>query len=529
MIDQARQIQQKSDDSMTHPETQSLNSQIEQASNHLKSGNRAAAEALVEALAGQAGIIPEIRMQLAKLCIGLGDSEAALAHLQTVLDAQPKEAETLVTAARCLGDLNQHDRAIAVARLAMELDAQNPNAWSTLGGLLVESGDDTAAQAHFQDMIGKSINLRLAYTNLARLRKYSPDDQPIIEQAEEILASDIPSRDKLAVHFALGKILDDCRQFEQAFSHFQRANQLQQEEENGWNGEADQNWFNQIQTVFSPGVIARLSEMGNLSEQPVFIVGMPRTGTTLMERLIASHSQGAGAGELLAMPRIAHQVMRENENKAQARALNRMGPDQMAAYAEHYLQALRLGQSEASRIVDKLPGNYQNLGLIHCLFPRASIIHAVRHPLDTCLSCYFQAFAEVRWSNDLSSVASTYRLYRDYMDYWKKVLPRGKILDVHYESLVEDPAAEGQKMLEHCGLSWEEQSLDYHQQQAVVRTVSHAQVRQPIYQSSKMRWVNYASQLQDLVVALSDYLEDDKSALAEHDLKLPRKKRFGLF
>ncbi|MEQ9208925.1 MAG: sulfotransferase, partial [Pseudomonadales bacterium] len=245
--------------------------------------------------------------------------------------------------------------------------------------------------------------------------------------------------------------------------------------------------------------------------------------------IIASHSKGAGAGELLAMPQIAHQIVHENESRTPQRALKRMTAYHMAEYAEHYLQTLRLGRREAARIVDKLPGNYQNLGLIATLFPNARIIHAVRHPLDTCLSCYFQAFDQVRWSNELESIAAMYKLYQDYMAHWKSVLPRHQILDVHYESLVEDPPTEGRRMLEHCGLTWEADSLEFHQQQAVVRTVSHAQVRQPIYQTSKMRWVNYADQLQELVTELSEYLRDDKETLAKYGLVLKKKKRFGLF
>ncbi|MEQ8314174.1 MAG: sulfotransferase [Gammaproteobacteria bacterium] len=506
--------------------TETLLAQLQQAKQQLEAGDSAGATSLYTEVAQQAGDDLLVNLHLAQLCTAMGNASAAESHLQTIIAQETDDLELLVTAAKCLGEINLHDKGISLARRAVAIDPENPDALSALGSLLVEAGKTEEAQDHLLHMIEKRKNLRLAYTNLARLRKFTSEDSTLIDQAEAVIADGLPAREQLAVNFALGKIYDDCREFHKAFPHFQQANELQKEAHDHNN---DLNWFKQINTVFTEGTIGRLSEGGHQSSQPVFIVGMPRSGTTLMERIIASHSQGAGAGELLAMPRIAHQIMRENEVRPAERAQRRMTPDLMAGYSNYYLQTLRLGQPPAQRIVDKLPGNYQNLGLIHALFPNASIVHAVRHPLDTCLSCYFQAFAEVRWSNDLKTIADTYKLYREYMKYWQKVLPRGKILEVQYEALVENPTEEGQRMLNHCGLSWEAESLEYHQQQAVVRTVSHAQVRQPIYQTSRKRWMNYAKHIQPLVDELTEYLKEDQAMLEENGLKLKKKKRFGLF
>ncbi len=496
------------------------------AQQQAESGDGIAARAHYDEIAPQAGADTQLNLKLAELALKLHLSEASLGHLQTVMATEPYDADTLVTAARCLGELNRHEEAIALARRAVSKDPEHVDAQSLLGSLLTEAGETQDAEQHFQSMIDAGTNLRLASTNLARLRKFTDADGAVIKKIETALNSDIPPREQLAIHFALGKIYDDCGEYEKAFGHFRQANLLQKEP---YDHDNDVRWFEQIKSVFTASNIEKLSENGLQSRQPVFIVGMPRSGTTLMERIVASHSLGAGAGELVAISQIAHQVMRENESKPAERALKRMTSDHLREYADHYLQVLRMGMPECSRIVDKLPGNYQNIGLIHALFPNASIIHAIRHPLDTCLSCYFQAFAEVRWSNALKSIADTYKLYRQYMDYWNKVLPAGTILDVNYESLVENPEAEGKRMLSHCGLEWEPQSLEYHQQQAVVRTASHAQVRQPIYQTSRMRWVNYAGHLQDLVNELADYLGEQRSVLANHGLIVRKKKRFGLF
>ena len=512
---------------MTVSQADTLLNQLALAQQQAAGGNLAAAQSVYDAVSPQAGNDLQLNLQLALLALQLHDSAATQAHLQAVLAADPEDPDTLATVARCLGEMNQHSKGIEIARKAVAMTPSQQEAQAILGSLLTEAGETEAAQQQFETMIAAGINLRLAYTNLARLKKFSGDDESLIAKAESILSSGITSHEQLAIHFALGKIYDDCADYEKAFGHFRQANLLQKEPYDHAN---DLRWFDQAKTVFSATNIARLCESGNQSRQPVFIVGMPRSGTTLMERIVASHSQGAGAGELVAMAQIAHQVMRENENKAEERALRRMTPEHLSEYGQRYLQILRLGQVQASRIVDKLPGNYQNLGLIHTLFPDATIIHAIRHPLDTCLSCYFQAFAEVRWSNSLKAIADTYKLYRRYMEYWHEVLPKGKILEVNYEALVENPVEQGQRMLAHCGLEWEAESLEYYQQQAAVRTVSHAQVRQPIYQSSKKRWVNYAGHLQTLVDELGDYLGEEQDSLAAQGLEVKKKKkRFGLF
>jgi hypothetical protein len=192
----------------------------------------------------------------------------------------------------------------------------------------------------------------------------------------------------------------------------------------------------------------------------------------------------------------------------------------MRDLAERYLDILRQGREPAARIVDKLPTNFLFLGLITALFPNATIIHAIRHPLDSCLSCYFQNFTSIRWANDLGVISQVYTVYRKSMANWERVLPEGSILHVRYEELVEDPQTHTRRMIEACGLEWDESVLDFFQKKSVVRTASIMQSRQPIYKTSKQRWVNYAQHLQPLVSGISEYLDDDKPLLAEHGLEL---------
>jgi hypothetical protein len=188
---------------------------------------------------------------------------------------------------------------------------------------------------------------------------------------------------------------------------------------------------------------------------------------------------------------------------------------------------LTQGREGAERIVDKLPGNFINVGLILALFPNATIIHATRHPLDTCLSCFFQNFVEIRWANDFAVIGDIYAIYRDVMEYWKSVVPEGRIVEVSYEKLVEDPPEQGRRLIESAGLAWDDSILDFYKGERVIKTASVWQARQRIYTSSKQRWMNYASYIGELANALSPYLQDERDVLSEHGMELSSPSALG--
>ena len=257
-------------------------------------------------------------------------------------------------------------------------------------------------------------------------------------------------------------------------------------------------------------------------ERPVFIVGMPRSGTTLMERIIASHPQGGGAGELPQMVSAGHKMFpRGAQRKSMKQLQEELSKEQIDKFTNNFLRVLEQGNGDAIRIVDKMPGNSRFVGLIHILFPNATIIHAQRFALDSCLSCYFQNFAELWWTNDLQVIGKEYTLYRKSMEYWKSVLPEGTIIDVEYERLVDDPETQARRMLDAIGLEWDPAVLEFYRKKGVVRTASVAQTRQKIYRSSRARWMNYAQHLGPLVNEIAPYLEEDRELLAEHGIELP--------
>ena len=255
---------------------------------------------------------------------------------------------------------------------------------------------------------------------------------------------------------------------------------------------------------FTPKKLRRLPRASHGNRRPVFIIGMPRSGTTLVEQILASHSQVCGAGELRALPAIC-QSARSNLQascKDYPELLDAMTPDIANELAEGYLSAIAAIDQTATYVTDKMPDNFLLLGLIATLFPGSHVIHCRRDPLDTCLSCYMNYFAGGQvFSHDLTHLGAYYRDYERQMTHWREVL-NFPVIEVRYENLVKDAANETRKLLAHLGLPWEDACLNFHRNRRPVLTPSCDQVRRPMYSSSVGRWKRYAKQLAPLMSAL---------------------------
>jgi tetratricopeptide (TPR) repeat protein len=454
---------------------------------------------------------------LSVLYMDRDDYAQAKALLLRSVRLKPSDANAQTNLAITLQHLNEHEEALRCAQKAIKLEPVNPDAHFALASIMTQMGRIDEAVRHCEKTIQQHRTFGEAYDLLARMRKFTEADKPFIAKTEKVLVSGMPAKQRYALHYALGKMYDDCREWDKAFEHFEKANLLKRKR---FDIERVRKVFGLRCSAFDRPALERYRAFGHASQQPVFIVGMPRSGTTLMEQMIASHPRAAGADELTELPRIALLVSPDDDlRRLVSRTHANLTPTSIESHAETYLSVLRQGREAAERIVDKQPGNFCHLGLISILFPNATIIHAVRNPLDTCLSCYFQNFSTLAWANDLKLIADTYRLYRETMEYWERVLPAGKILEVCYERLIEDPATEGRRLLEGCGLEWDEGCLRFYEQNRVVKTASVWQARQPIYRSAQQRWKHYASHLGELATALSDYLQDEHEALREHGIE----------
>jgi tetratricopeptide (TPR) repeat protein len=445
-------------------------------------------------------------------------NQQAVDCLQRAAELKPSDAAIRTNLATALMPLDRYEEAIEHANKAIKLDPSDERAHYTLCKALTETGQMEETTKHLRKTIRQHRNFGPAYDLLARVKKFTAEDDEIVRSAEAALKQGMPPLHRYSLHFALGKMHADRGDYDKSFEHYQQANNLQ---DPGIDLKRDTQLVREIKTAFDEKWLRASASHGNPSEQPVFIVGMPRSGTTLMEQMIAAHPDAEGAGELYTIGQIAELVFpRKDKRQIRRQVQENLTAEKCQEFAEIYLNVLNEGREGAKRIVDKMPSNFLFVGLIELLFPKATIIHAVRNPMDTGLSCYRQNFAHLYWSNKLESIADFYALYRETMKFWERVLPPGRMVRIEYEKLVEDPETEGRRLLEACGLEWDAEVLEFFRKGRAVRTASIAQVRQPIYKSSKRSWVKYGKHLEPMARRMAPFLQDERDLLAEHGIDI---------
>jgi hypothetical protein len=286
------------------------------------------------------------------------------------------------------------------------------------------------------------------------------------------------------LRFAIGKYCDDVNDFARAFENFKRGNELLKTAAEDYDREVRSHFIDGLIRVYSRESISKIGAAGSSSSKPVFVLGMPRSGTSLAEQIIASHPAASGAGELDFWTGL---LVKDEEL---TRSI--LAEPSRPKVAEEYLRVLQGVSQSASRVVDKATVNSDYLGLIYSVFPNARVIYMQRDPIDTCLSCYFQQFLTgINFTFDLADLVHYYREHQRMMAHWRAVLPPGFILDVPYEELVADQETWARRMLDFIGLEWDAQVLEFHTNKRQVTTASAWQVRQKVYKSSVSRWRNY--------------------------------------
>jgi hypothetical protein len=360
------------------------------------------------------------------------------------------------------------------------------------------------AQQAFDKAVALEPRRAEFYRGLADSRRLLPDDPHFV--AMEGLARDIdslPVDQQIELHFALGKVYADVEQLERSFRHLLAGNALKRRQID-YDEAAEFGRSRRSKAVFTSELIERMRGAGDPSEVPVFIVGMPRSGTTLVEQLLASHPRVFGADELMDFPRVAATICEPpGATVPYPEMLQSMPAEDLRRLGASYIDAVVPRAPAADRITDKLPGNFRVLGLIHLALPNARVIHVRRNPLDTCLSCFSKLFTGRQpFTYDLGELGRYYREYESLMAHWRAVLPAGALLEVQYEDLVADFAPQARRIVAHCGLEWDERCISFHETQRPVRTASATQVRQPLYGSAVGRAQPYAAMLGPLIAAL---------------------------
>ncbi len=432
----------------------------------------------------------------------------ALECLDHVIALDPSNAQAHYLRAATLARASFTYEAIEGFRRCLELRPAHGGALLGLGHALKAVGDYAGAVASYDACIRHAPDSGETYWSLANLKTYRFNDAMVEEMQRQAAQPDVTPQSEVNFLFALGKAREDHGDFGQAW-HYYRTGNVKQRAQVAYDPVQTEVMNDRLVKVYTAEFLAARAGWGNPDAAPIFILGLPRSGSTLLEQILASHSQVEGTSELPYIGRIASSQSRNDVDGVNyPEAMRELGPANVRALGDEYLaQAQVHRRAGAARFIDKMPNNFPNSGLIATILPGAKIIDARRHPLDACLSCYRQLFAKGQnFTYDLTEIGEYYLQYQRLMDHWADVMP-GRVLTVQYEEVVADFEAQVRHLLEFCGLPWEDACLRFYESDRPVRTPSAEQVRQPIYDRSVGHWLNYAAHLDELVEVITPIRE----------------------
>lgn len=469
------------------------------------------------------------------------DFEKGEALLRRSLQNRPSYPEALVGLARVLHDTDRLEEAETILIEATTNDPGKADAWCQLGAIYTEQGKEEMAESVYQralavdakcaDALTGLANLKLeagkikeAVANLNAVLEIDPDNlgarfhltqaQKVkkgdpnlaVLEAKSVSAESLSADKRISLHYALGKAYDDLKEYDKAFPQFIEGAKLKRSKLH-YSADGDTERTQRIINMFSSERLASLSGAGNTDATPIFVLGMPRSGTTLTEQIIASHPLVYGAGELKDLLEVVQQPLSEGDNLLFPDNLIKLNRDILTRWGDDYITRLRKHSATAQHITDKMPANYMALGLIPLMLPKAKIVHVKRNPVDTCVSCFTRLFNRHQDATyDLAELGKHYISYVRLTEHWRQVLPAGSFLEVQYEDIVADMEGQAKRLIDYVGLPWDKACLDFHKNERSIRTASVTQVRQPIYKSSVERWRHYESYLGPLLEELQPIL-----------------------
>lgn len=430
----------------------------------------------------------------------LSNPEESARLLKKAIKLKPSDDIAHMSLAMALGSLGEIEQALWHGKKAIKLAPNSFSHYGRLASILQHLGEKDEATRLLEKACALNSAYGMGYYRLSMTLKFDSSHRGFIQKMEDALALPMPTLERDSLHFALGKAYDDLKEWKQAFYHYRRGNSLVHV---SYDYRAKKKETNGLIKLFDKTFFFR-KQATTLPDEPIFIVGMPRSGSTLIEQILSSHSKVQGVGESFVLGQLIDEVgAKRSGDKSYPLWLNELSNSELTQLGRDYVsRSYQDSGTERVRIADKQLFHYAILGLIALIFPRAKIIHTRRHPLDTCLSCYFQRFETgLQWSFDLVSLGQHFREYQKIMHHWSKVLPI-PIFNIDYESVVAEPEKQIKKLLVFCELEWQPQILSFFDQKRAVHTASHEQVRQPIYHRSIARWVHYAPFLDSLITAL---------------------------
>jgi len=436
-----------------------------------------------------------------------GEWDAAIRAYRRALELNPNHGlswNNLGAALEKKGDLAGAEAAYA---RAVALNPAHHEAQTNLGAIYSEQGRLEDACRCFEDSIRANPDFIEPHFNLSSLKTYRADDPHLLYLERNLVkAGDMPVKARIRYWFALGKAREDVGHYDEAFAAYAEGNRLQHELLPCDEVRADA-MLERLTTVFDRDFFAARRDVPGSDKAPIFIVGMPRSGTTLLEQILASHLAVHGAGELPDL----NQVIMDAPARAERRFpdfVPDLQPDEFRRMGEAYAERVWRLAPGAQHITDKMPANFFYIGMIRLMLPNAKIIHAMRDPMDSCFSNYARLFNDtMEFAYDLGTLGRYYVRYIKLMRHWHAVLPAGSILDLRYEDMVADTEGQARRILDYLGLPWDDGCLAFHRNKRHVKTASVAQVRKPIYKTSVARWRRFESHLQPLLEIVQPYRE----------------------
>lgn len=482
---------------------------------------------------------PEALCNLGGAYLGREEAEKAYACFSKALSVDPNHASALGGMARVFQDGNQIEDSLNYVNKAIELEPNKDSFYMLRAQAYQELGRIDEAVSDFDKAIALNSESTKAIVAKARLffeQGEMDEGKRILEQALIVDKSDISAlsqliltykikendpnmttmvelfesgtvnkiNDKIAIHFALGKCYEDIGSYDKAFTHFLEGNALKRQLFD-YDPQEEQQRNDEIISTFSADYIHQREGLGSNTDIPIFIVGMPRSGTTLVEQIISSHPSVYGAGELHYLPLIVMNAANE-QKKSMTQLMGSLTSEIIKKIGDKYLNLIRLLDKDALHISDKMPNNFLNIGLIKIVFPNAKIIHLQRNALDVCLSGFERLFhLGQRHSYNLAEQGKNYREYARVMEHWRSVLPENAFFEIKYEDLIEDTEMYARQLIHYCGLEWDAACLAFYDTKRRVKTASITQVRQPIYKTSVEKWRRYEKYLGPLREALGEF------------------------
>jgi tetratricopeptide (TPR) repeat protein len=433
----------------------------------------------------------------------------ALREVERLLQSDPADTGGRNLKAALLGRLGDVQQSVEIYAQVLEQFPTHPKVWHSYGHALRTAGRQAESVAAYRRTVELSPGYGEAWWSLANLKTFRFSAGDIELMLGQLRRQDLPVDDRFHFHFALGKALEDAEDYRRSFEHYAEGNRLRRTAI-VYEGDAVTERVVRTRAVFTPEFIESRAGSGCQAPDPIFILGMPRAGSTLLEQILSSHSAVEGTMELPDIGAIARDLGGRrggDDVSAYPGILRDLGHDELRALGERYLEGTRVQRkTDAPFFIDKNPNNWMHVGLIELILPKAKVIDARRHPMSCCFSVFKQHFARGnRFSYELGELGRYYRDYVESMDYFDEVLP-GRVHRAIYERVVDDTELEVRRLLDHCGLPFEESCLRFYENERAVRTASSEQVRQPVYRDSLEQWTHYKPWLGPLEQALGPAL-----------------------